>query len=304
MADSLFLRRGDRLIELGVEAFESESILQRLIAENPYLLANPARTERIVLVDREMGVPDADGGADRWSIDHVFVDADAVPVIVEVKRASNTQVRREVVAQMLEYAANVGRYWPAGRLRTCFAARAEAMGESPEAALFGALGCEDADEFWDQVSANLAAGRMRLVFVADQIPLELLRIVEFLNAHMSPTEVVAMPNMMFTTGSDDRPRLRMTLYRYEPRPAHDFIINWQPMAAQLAHETLTTLAEELREIPGVATWLTDLEADGFQRYTSIPILGTLDAPGVSALFLAALQRFDERADAPEARLAA
>lgn len=41
----------------------------------------------------------------RWSLDHLVVDQDAVPTFVEVKRASDTRARREVMAQMLDYAA-------------------------------------------------------------------------------------------------------------------------------------------------------------------------------------------------------
>jgi len=42
------------------------------------------------------------------------------------------------------------------------------------------------------VKTNLKAGRIRLLFVADQIPDELKRIVEFLNAQMDPAEVLAL----------------------------------------------------------------------------------------------------------------
>src|SRR5690606_20140233 len=43
-----------------------------------------------------------------------------------------------------------------------------------------------------QVQANLQAGRIRLVFVADEIPAQLRRIVEFLNQQMTPAEVLAV----------------------------------------------------------------------------------------------------------------
>ncbi len=46
--------------------------------------------------------------------------------------------------------------------------------------------------FWEQVETNLRAGKIRLVFVADEIPPELRRIVEFLNAYMTPVEVLAV----------------------------------------------------------------------------------------------------------------
>ena len=45
--------------------------------------------------------------------------------------------------------------------------------------------CEDPavtlDEFFVRVGDNLRAGRIRMVFVADVIPDELMRITEFLN---------------------------------------------------------------------------------------------------------------------------
>jgi hypothetical protein len=46
--------------------------------------------------------------------------------------------------------------------------------------------------FWEQVGTNLQAGKVRLVFVADEIPAELRRIVVFLNTQMSPADVLAV----------------------------------------------------------------------------------------------------------------
>jgi hypothetical protein len=45
-----------------------------------------------------------------------------VPTLVEVKRSSDTRIRREVVGQMLDYAANAVVYWPLERLRATFEA--------------------------------------------------------------------------------------------------------------------------------------------------------------------------------------
>ena len=70
-----------------------------------------------------MGVADREDGRDRWSLDHLFVDQDAIPTFVEVKRSSDTRIRREVVGQMLDYAANASAYWDAGRLRSSFESR-------------------------------------------------------------------------------------------------------------------------------------------------------------------------------------
>ena len=48
------------------------------------------RAPRWLLVRREMGVADREEGGDRWSLDHLFVDQDAIPTFVEVKRSSDT----------------------------------------------------------------------------------------------------------------------------------------------------------------------------------------------------------------------
>ena len=98
------------------QAYESEDVLQGLLAQYPDLLAgdemDPDNPRRWLLVSREMGVPDDADSAGRWSLDHLFLDQDGILTLVEVKRATDTRARREVVAQMLDYAANAVLYWP------------------------------------------------------------------------------------------------------------------------------------------------------------------------------------------------
>jgi len=66
-------------------------------------------------------------------------------------------------------------------------------GAEPDLVLGRLIGAEgDGDAFWEQVRSNLSAGRIRLLFVADRIPSELRRIVEFLNRQMRPAEVLAI----------------------------------------------------------------------------------------------------------------
>jgi hypothetical protein len=78
---------------------------------------DPEDPRRWLLIKREMPVPDPNAGADRWSLDFLFADQDAIPTLVECKRFSSTQARREVVGQMVEYAANGHFYW--GKERYC-----------------------------------------------------------------------------------------------------------------------------------------------------------------------------------------
>jgi hypothetical protein len=196
--DSIFLIQADRtLTELPCEAYESEDILQRYLEDYPDLIPGGQMSDgeplRWLLVSREHGVPAEAGGNDRWSIDHVFLDQYGVPTLVEVKRATDTRARREVVAQMLDYAANGVVYWPASKLKDRFLATCEARSLEPASLMADHLSAEDdEDSFWERVKSNLDEGRVRLLFVADRIPLELLRIVEFLNVQMSPAMVLAL----------------------------------------------------------------------------------------------------------------
>ncbi|HEY3545489.1 MAG TPA: hypothetical protein VGK17_05290, partial [Propionicimonas sp.] len=106
----IYLRSGERLVAMKEAAYDAEEVLQRLVADYPDLLAGdqmrPAAPRRWILVEREAGIEDSQGGLARWSLDHLFLDQDAIPTLVEVKRSSDTRIRREVVGQMLDYAAN------------------------------------------------------------------------------------------------------------------------------------------------------------------------------------------------------
>ncbi len=159
-----------------------EDSLQDLIARFPEIISSDG--EPMLLVRREQSVPDSLDGSGRWSIDHLFVTRGAEPVLVEVKRASDTRIRREVVGQLMDYAANGVAYWKPGTLAEAFEIQQTADGSDPAIVLSDFLGEKDPDDFWDQVDANLTAGRVRLIIAADQIPKELARIVEFLNEQM------------------------------------------------------------------------------------------------------------------------
>ena len=194
MTSKVFIVGSDnQLLALQRTDYDSEDLFQRLLGDHPALLEQVAGPDgRLLLVEREAPVPEELDGGGRWSLDHLFLDRSGVPVLVEVKRATDTRIRREVVAQMLDYAANGVAYWPIDQLVSAYQATAEAAGEDAEASLSQFLGGEEPVEFWRRVEANLRSGRIRLVFVADAIPKELRRIVEFLNEQMRPAEVLAL----------------------------------------------------------------------------------------------------------------
>lgn len=191
------LKDAKTLVEMQPANFASEDDFQRLLADFPSLLSgehiDAAAPRRWVLVAREKAVPSEDGGSGRWSIDHLFLDQDGIPTLVEVKRHTDTRIRREVVGQMLDYAANGVAYWPVEEIRVLFEANCAASGIDTIEAITKLIGPDgDADDFWQRVKTNLQAGKIRMLFVADVIPPELRKIVEFLNRQMDPAEVLAL----------------------------------------------------------------------------------------------------------------
>jgi hypothetical protein len=195
MNDKIFHTGADgTLMPMLDTPYDQEAVLQQLLARYPEVLAggkpSSGSESRWALVASELGVPRELGGGDHWSLDHFFVDQEATPTFVEDKRSSDPRIRREVVAQMLDYAANAVTYWNIATLRQRFAETAIRQGTTPEEVM-QTLGVADPDQFWNRVEKNLRDGTIRLVFVADKIPPELRRIVEFLNEQMQ-AEVIAI----------------------------------------------------------------------------------------------------------------
>ncbi len=188
------------LVPMRVAAPPSEDELQHLIARFPEIVSEDDGD--LLLIRREQGVPGEEDGSDRWSLDHLFVTRSAVPVLIEVKRASDTRLRREVVGQILDYAANGAAFWQKGTLKAAFDKTCEESGEDPDLILNEFLHDDDSAEFWDQVEANLEAGRVKLVIAADSIPSELARVIEFLNEQMR-AEVRAI-ELRYFLGGDGR----------------------------------------------------------------------------------------------------
>lgn len=111
MNGHIFLINGaNQLVELEEQPYDSENLLQTLLAQYPNLLAGDQVSNDEprcwLLVSRETSIPDKDYTGGRWTTCFWIK-----PTQVEVKRSTNTRIRREVIGQMLDYAANaVGHY--------------------------------------------------------------------------------------------------------------------------------------------------------------------------------------------------
>jgi hypothetical protein len=183
--------------ELPLTDFAKELELHSLISQVPALL-NECLSEPVVqwlVVRNEMPIPDHADGPDRWAVDVLLLDRSGTTTFVEVKRSRDPRARREVVAQMLDYAANGSSYLDIGNIRQMLQERAEREEGFP--AVLQNLTGEDPDEYWRRVRSKLASGQVRLVFVADRIPNELRRLVEFLNEKMPDVQVLALEVRQF-----------------------------------------------------------------------------------------------------------
>jgi len=271
--DSIYLLKdsGD-LEKVRKHSYDSEDLIQELIEKYPELLAgeqiNPDEPVRWILIKREAGIPDGEDKSNRWSVDHLLLDQNAVPTFVETKRSSDTRIRREIVGQMLDYAANSQKYWSVDRIR----AMASSQYNGPEGAdttIMNLLGNDDQEDvtaiieaFWSKVEDNLRSGQVRLLFVADRIPRELRRIIEFLNEQMTKVEILGVELPQFV-GSGIRALV--------PR-----LIGQTEIIRQIKRETtrssrrtnikefLSNISEELR--PFFTDLISEAEKQGMQIY--------------------------------------
>lgn len=196
MSSDIFMINGEGKPVLMAQApFSEENEFQELLARYPELLTNdqidPSAPRRWIHIKREMIVPT---NTEILSLDHLFLDQNGIPTLVEVKRAENLDLRRKVVAQMLDYAANAIQYWPPMLIRNQFEKGIISSGKDPIQEVITCLGIDsdNVDKFWELAGANLQSGKIRMLFVADFIPEELRRIVEFLNQQMKYAIVLAL----------------------------------------------------------------------------------------------------------------
>ena len=201
MATAIFVTTdGGDISPLPVRRFASESELDDCLATHPELLATALGSEqaplRLLLVARQAPIDDPDAArTGRWSADLLFIDQTGVVTIVEDKLSQNPDIRRKVLGQGIEYAANIGDTLSAHAIRQQLVDRyADDFDEKMRELLTDDDDQDDADfdAYWWQVERNLRAGAIRLVFAADAIPSELKRSIEFLNRVTDPLQIVGI----------------------------------------------------------------------------------------------------------------
>ncbi len=179
-------QQGVRALE---EGFASEEELQTFLKEHPDLMPLEEielSAPGLLCIGWEVGLA---SGAE----DILYVDQNGLLTVVETKLRKNPEARREVVGQILEYAAQMSAWSSADVERQAekFFASPESTEQYRDCTLEKALQLflESSelpldfsyDDFLQQVQTNIERGHFRLVIAIDEPPEPLLKTVEFVN---------------------------------------------------------------------------------------------------------------------------
>lgn len=180
--------------------------LHRLIEANPNLLPGeqiaPENPIQWLVIKSEAPVSDPESGQSRWALDLLLGDQFAWPALVECKLSVNAEIRKEMIGQAIEYAANAQHYWDAGILKKYALDRFD--GDS-QALLthIGRIGwSKSIDEYFDCLVRNLKDGFFRIIFAVDNAPHRLRSTVEFLNREFETIETLVVEVRRYSVGAE------------------------------------------------------------------------------------------------------
>lgn len=189
MAGKIYMiKENGEFVEMEEQEHARELDFQKLIEKYSGLIPgdqiDSGNPRKWLHVGREVNFPIV--GSGNIYLDHLFLDQDGIPTLVEIKRRQDDRLKREVTAQIIEYGANLILSMDVQLLR-------EKVESNEDADLNTILNeDDDKDEFWQKVDKNLKSENIRLLVVADEIPLRLQNVIEFLNRNMEPVEILAV----------------------------------------------------------------------------------------------------------------
>jgi hypothetical protein len=169
------LKDGDRFVVLEESEFGAENALQEALKRNPEAIPAPdLELDDLIVVGRETSLPSG-------ALDLLMVDAQGQVIIVETKLSRNPELRRQVVAQLLDYGASlwkiapdlrsfeklVLRYWQSDACEDLRVKAANSLRDGVEP-IFQELYGEDwdYDAFEAALEDNLANGQHVMLIVA------------------------------------------------------------------------------------------------------------------------------------------
>lgn len=168
---------------LAPSGFPDEKTLHQLVEEAPQMLPL-AGFPQLVVLGREVQL--GSGFADL-----VAIESTGRPVLIEVKLSKNAEARRAIVSQTLAYAAYLHGSTPEGfeqLLQNHLKSRGY-VDISAAASSIEQARSFDIAEFMNSLWHSLSTGAFRLVFVLDEAPEDLVRLVGYLEAITSELSI-------------------------------------------------------------------------------------------------------------------
>lgn len=164
------------------QRFQSESVLQNMLYHSPEIIPIEKLGENLLrpkIFIKEAGLPGS------GNTDLIGIDENGGITIIECKLATNTEIRRKVIGQVLEYAAYLWKMnyddfdgicckaekWSGKDLKDFMQEKATESG-------FELM----AEDFKYNLAESLEKGDFRLIIAVDTLNDELKRIIEFLNS--------------------------------------------------------------------------------------------------------------------------
>ena len=189
---------GGKTQMLEPQHFSNESLLQDILEKFPEVIAldELGVTEPFLVIGREVATP-------AGYIDVLCIDGGGVLTVIETKLARNSQIRREVVGQVLEYVAQVSK-WNAKKVESV--ANQYLRSTNIKDDLIDRLGKPNDEiegsspsNIYDMIDDNLSKGRIKVVIASDSIPDILRDTVSFINS-FSNFEIFVMQVKSYMQG--------------------------------------------------------------------------------------------------------
>ena len=176
---------GNKIMELKIAPFLNEDVLHTLI-EN-YVEIIPSEeiigSPIFLVIKRELGT--ASG-----SIDLLMIDQNMIPTVVETK-VNNSEVRRKIVAQGIDYVASLYSDLTGEIIEDL----AKEYYKNGFRDAIRKLGIQKIDR--KKLEKNIEKTRFRIIFAADYIPVQLRKMIEFLNSACQELQVYGVEIKQF-----------------------------------------------------------------------------------------------------------
>lgn len=229
---------------------KSERWMQELLFKHPGLIPideiEPA-FRGLIPIARELRTS-------RGPLDLFFINPKGYITLVETKLWSNPEARRQVVAQIIDYATEISR-WSYTELVSAIRTASGSKAPDPLTTAARTVAGEEFSEadFTDTVSRNLARGRFLLLIIGDGIHEGVESMVEFLQR---------TPQLGFTLAL-----VELALFKLGADTKDGFFV--QPRVLARTREVIRAIVEVRSNVPGVAIGCTIPETEIEETRTSL-----------------------------------